>query len=110
MERYCPNCSAPLREPGVDCWNCGAIFGPGSSWTPTAEPAGLFEERAKPPNAGNTGISKADAHGGAAWKITLLAVVFIATFVPYVVAAFLANPLDLISFVVAWVLFFVLRA
>ena len=35
---YCPNCAAELTEPEckASCNACGAIFGPGSSWAPTA--------------------------------------------------------------------------
>jgi hypothetical protein len=44
------------------------------------------------------------------WKVLLLMVVFLATFVPYVIVALLASPLDLVSFAVVWVLFFALRA
>lgn len=38
MARYCPNCSAELTPPEVQCWNCGALFGPNSTWTPTDKP------------------------------------------------------------------------
>jgi hypothetical protein len=48
--------------------------------------------------------------GGAAWKIPLLMVVFLATFVPYLIVAILATPLDLASFAIVWVIFFVSRA
>lgn len=43
------------------------------------------------------------------WKVVLFAVAFLATFLPYAVIALLVNPLDLISFVVAWLAFAVLR-
>jgi hypothetical protein len=45
-----------------------------------------------------------------AWKIPLLMVIFFVTLAPYVVVAMFAGLLDLISFFVAWVLFFVMRA
>jgi hypothetical protein len=45
MARYCPNCSAQLKAPEVECWNCGALFGPSSSWAPTDTPNGVFEPR-----------------------------------------------------------------
>jgi len=100
VARYCPNCSAALKEPELDCWNCGAQFGPQSAWAPTDAPVGPFNEREGPPMPPGT---------GAAWKIPLLALVFLATFVPYAIGILLANPIDLISFVAAWVLLFVLR-
>jgi hypothetical protein len=46
----------------------------------------------------------------ALWKLPLLMVVFLATFIPYVIVALLASPLDLVSFAIAWILFFALRA
>jgi len=45
MAHYCPNCSAELKPPVADCWNCGALFGPASSWTPTDKPLGVFKQR-----------------------------------------------------------------
>jgi hypothetical protein len=31
-----------------ECWNCAALFGPSSSWTPTDKPLGVFKQRPKP--------------------------------------------------------------
>jgi hypothetical protein len=43
---------------------------------------------------------------GDGWKTALFAVIFLATFLPYVVLFFLVSPLNMIFFVVAWVAFF----
>jgi hypothetical protein len=48
VARFCPNCSAQLRSPETECWNCGALFGEGSAWTPTDRAVGSFELRAQP--------------------------------------------------------------
>jgi hypothetical protein len=45
MARYCPNCSAELKVSEAECWNCGALFGPNSSWAPTDAPSGVFAVR-----------------------------------------------------------------
>jgi len=45
MGSYCPNCSAELQDQLIQCWNCGAAFGSGSSWQPTATPNGQFQPR-----------------------------------------------------------------
>ena len=37
---YCPNCSCPLEPDELACPKCTAIFGPGSSWSPTEYPSG----------------------------------------------------------------------
>src|SRR6266496_2513748 len=47
MPRYCPNCSAELNALEVECWNCGALFGPNSSWIPTDSPIGAFRLQQK---------------------------------------------------------------
>jgi len=49
MARYCPNCSAELKNTGAACWNCGAtLFGPEGSWRPTDKPVGVFQARELP--------------------------------------------------------------
>jgi hypothetical protein len=45
MPRYCPNCSGELKPPEAECWNCGAVFGTQSAWSPTDRPVGIFERR-----------------------------------------------------------------
>jgi hypothetical protein len=69
MPRYCPNCSAELRPPAADCWNCGAVFGSDGGWAPTNAPTGRFEEHQK---TGNTGAVTTSVQGGAAWQRLLL--------------------------------------
>jgi hypothetical protein len=44
MARFCPNCSAELKPPEINCWKCGALFGPDSSWTPTEHPSAQAEQ------------------------------------------------------------------
>jgi hypothetical protein len=47
---FCPNCSAALddQEHSKLCWNCGAVFGEGSAWKPTAAPVGEFRKFTPP--------------------------------------------------------------
>ena len=45
---YCPDCSAALEAEVVKCWNCDALFGPGSAWVPLDSPPGEFRERKRP--------------------------------------------------------------
>ena len=37
MPYYCPNCSEPCDANAPECAKCGASFGSGSAWKPTAE-------------------------------------------------------------------------
>jgi hypothetical protein len=49
VELFCPNCSAELKGTPAECWNCGAIFSPGSVWVPVDRPLGVFEKRDQAP-------------------------------------------------------------
>jgi hypothetical protein len=69
MPRYCPNCSAELRPPEINCWNCGALFGSDSGWAPTNDPTGRFKEYEK---AGKPGAVDAIVQGAARSNVLLL--------------------------------------
>src|SRR5258706_16086198 len=36
---HCPSCNAEIDASSTKCLNCGALFGPGSSWAPIVEGA-----------------------------------------------------------------------